>query len=74
MNGKKTYLFLGALGANLLASYAGRHGYDLGPFTPDVTEALAGLCAAGAAWARSVAQPQVTVTDSQGKASEGPVF
>ena len=68
MDGKKTYSFLAGVCVSAAAGYAIRHGVDLGPITPDLTDVLVALFSAGAAWARSVAvlpAAPVPVTDKQ---------
>lgn len=74
LQGKKTYLMLAGVTVSLAAGYAARHGVDLGPVQSDLTDLLTALFIAGAAWARSVAKPGVTVTDTQDKPSDGPTF
>lgn len=73
-DGKKTYSFLAGVVVSAVAGAASRRGVDLGPFTPDLTDALVVLFSMGAAWARSVAKPSVTVTDTQNQPSDGPKF
>lgn len=74
LDGKKTYLMLAGVAVSVAASVAAKHGVDLGPFQSDITDVLAVLFTMGAAWARSVAKPGVTVTDTQDKPSNGPKF
>ena len=74
LDGKKTYTFLAGIAVSAAASAAARHGFDLGPLAPDLTDALVALFTLGAAWARSVAKPGVTVTDTQSAPSNGPKF
>lgn len=74
LQGKKTYLMLAGVAVSVGVSVAARHGVDLGPFQADLTDVLAVLFTMGAAWARSVAKPGVTVTDTQDAPSDGPKF
>ena len=55
MKGKKTYAALAGVAVSIVVGIAARHGVDLGPVTPDLTDALALLFSCVAAWARSVA-------------------
>jgi hypothetical protein len=70
MDGKKTYSFLAGVVVSAAAGYATRHGVDLGPITPDLTDVLVALFSAGAVWARSVVKTQpapVPVVDKQNR-------
>lgn len=67
MDGKKTYSFIAGILISAAAGYATRHGVDLGPITPDLTDVLVAILGAGAAWARSVAKLPPVVVPVQDK-------
>jgi hypothetical protein len=56
MEGKKTYTAIAGVLVAAGAGMAARHGIDIGPFSPDLTDALVVVFAAVAAWARSTAK------------------
>lgn len=56
MQGKKTYTAIAGVVVAAGAGIAARHGIDIGPVSPDLTDALVVVFAAVAAWARSKAR------------------
>lgn len=56
MDGKKTYTAIAGVVVAASAGIAARHGIDLGPLSPELTDALVMVFAAVAAWARSKAK------------------
>lgn len=55
MKGKRTYAAIAGVIVSLAVGVAARHGFDLGPYQTDLSDALVVLFAAAAAYFRSLA-------------------